>query len=57
MRRRVAYLAALLIGLLASAPLSARAEVVISELMYNPQGTDLDTSVYAEYLSRMGRDL
>ena len=45
MRRRAVYFAALLISLLGSGPLSARAEVIISELMYNPDGTDLDTSV------------
>lgn len=43
-RRRIAT-CALILWATASWTISARAEVIISEIMYNPQGTDLDTTV------------
>src|SRR4029079_10672316 len=44
MRRLLPCLVSFVFSLAMLANLS-RAEVIISELMYNPQGTDLDTSV------------
>jgi hypothetical protein len=35
----------LLVGVVAFGVPAVRAEVIISEIMYNPQGTDLDTTV------------
>jgi len=45
MRRNSLILVALLIVHSVVLVSSARAEVIISEIMYNPQGTDLDTTV------------
>ncbi len=45
MRRRLSRIVLLLISLTGIAQPAARAEVIISEIMYNPQGTDLDTTV------------
>src|SRR3954462_12483126 len=44
MRRCICSLMFLLLAIALALP-AARAEVIISEIMYNPQGTDLDTSV------------
>src|SRR5436189_5815336 len=40
----VIFVNSLLLAVAAMRP-AARAEVIISEIMYNPQGTDLDTTV------------
>jgi len=45
MPRVFLFSAALLAVLQYIAPLHLQAEIIISEIMYNPQGTDLDTTV------------
>src|SRR5258705_2479728 len=45
MRRCIYFFVLPLLGVSALTLPAARGEVIISEIMYNPQGTDLDTSV------------
>src|SRR3954462_2829611 len=45
MRRCIYFLIAPLLGVSALVVPATRGEVIISEIMYNPQGTDLDTTV------------
>src|SRR6188474_1890640 len=53
MRRLLLRLSSFLIGTAVFVAPQLRAEVIISEIMYNPQGTDLDTAaspdIYREW--------
>src|SRR5215207_8860031 len=45
MRRPILYIVSMLAAFAGVNMLALRAEVIISEIMYNPQGTDLDTTI------------